>query len=228
MRVHTGISRDTKDLDLFLRRQDLERACAALGAAGFTTEITYSHWLAKVFCGDNFIDIIFNMANATAPIDDSWLAHAQASELLGVPILVMAPEEVISSKILVLDRGRYDGADVAHMIHACGASLDWHRIAARARDHWEVLLSHLVLFGYIYPGEKSHIPAGLLKELTSRLLSNSSPVDASRLCRGGMLSPTQYRIDLEQWGYQDARLPPWGVMTPEQVRGWTKGAEEGK
>src|SRR5204863_2009329 len=57
---YTGVTRHTKDLDLFLRRDDVGRARTAVEAAGYRTELTYDHWLAKVFAGGHFIDLIFN------------------------------------------------------------------------------------------------------------------------------------------------------------------------
>jgi hypothetical protein len=229
MRVYTGIVRDTKDMDLFLRKRDLETALVALTEAGFGTELTYPHWLAKSYQGKNFVDIIFNMANGAMPIDDTWFAHAVPGELLGQPVLVLAAEEMISSKLLVLDRPRYDGADIAHLLRGTAQRLDWRRILGRAEKHWQVLLSHLVMFGYIYPGELAKIPSWVINELVAHLQQDEQPPPADeRICRGTMLSPTQYLVDVEKWGYQDARLPPWGTMTPEEVRRWTEGVLAGK
>src|SRR5688500_1976260 len=45
----TAISRDTKDLDLFLMERDLERALTALDCGGFRTEVAFSHWLGKAY-----------------------------------------------------------------------------------------------------------------------------------------------------------------------------------
>src|SRR5437763_922542 len=81
LRSYTGIHRDTKDFDVFLRRRDVERALDALRTGGCRTEITYPHWLAKAYCGEHFIDIIFNMANGLGPIDDSWFANALDAEV---------------------------------------------------------------------------------------------------------------------------------------------------
>src|SRR4051812_5508561 len=53
--LYTGIERDTKDLDIFVRPADRDRALAALAAAGYQTEVTYPHWLAKAFQADFFI-----------------------------------------------------------------------------------------------------------------------------------------------------------------------------
>src|SRR5690349_13625221 len=59
----SGIARHTKDLDLFLRGRDRDAALAALEAAGYRPEVTYSHWLAKAFCDGFFIDLIYGSGN---------------------------------------------------------------------------------------------------------------------------------------------------------------------
>src|SRR5688500_8444736 len=40
---YTGIVRNTKDFDLFVRRADLDRALDALRDAGYRTEISFPH-----------------------------------------------------------------------------------------------------------------------------------------------------------------------------------------
>jgi hypothetical protein len=35
------------------------------------------------------------------------------------------------------------------------------------------------------------------------------------------LSRAQYRIDIEEWGYADARVGPRGVMSEAEVAHWT-------
>src|SRR5262249_50329766 len=142
---YAGIVRDTKDLDIFLRRSDCETALAALRAAGFATELTFSHWLAKAHSDDHSVDLIFSSGNGVAPVDDDWFTHAVAGRVFGVPTLLCPPEEMIWSKAFIMERERYDGADVAHLLLACGARLDWQRLLARFGRHWRVLLSHLVL-----------------------------------------------------------------------------------
>jgi len=50
-----------------------------------------------------------------------------------------------------MERERYDGADIAHILRARAADLDWERLLERFAGHWHVLLSHLILFEYL-PG----------------------------------------------------------------------------
>lgn len=56
---YTGIFRDTKDLDVFVRQRDRDAALRALAVAGYRTELTFPHWLGKAFSGDEVLDIIF-------------------------------------------------------------------------------------------------------------------------------------------------------------------------
>jgi hypothetical protein len=226
---YTGVTRHTKDLDLFLRPADVGRALAALESAGYRTELTYDHWLAKAFADGHFIDLIFNLGNGVGPVEDAWFVTAEDGLLFGAPVKVIGPEDLIFSKMFTLDRGRYDGADIAHVIRACSARLDWRRLLDRCGRHGRVLLSHLVLFGYVYPSERDRVPAWVIRELTDNLLTETVPDDPSApLCRGTLVSPTQYQIDIEQWGYRDARLRPHGAMTADQVERWIDGVRAGK
>src|SRR4051794_32417758 len=147
---YTGIERHTKDLDLFIRPDDLERVLALFASGGDRTERTHPHWLGKVYHDDAFIDLIYRSGNALAEVDDEWFAHAVPDEVLGIPIGLTPPEEIIQTKMFVMERERFDGADVAHMLRAHGSSLDWPRLLRRMGPHWRVLLGHLILFGYIY------------------------------------------------------------------------------
>ena len=48
----TGIQRPTKDFDLFVRREHIERALSILADEGFRTELTFPHWLGKARSDD--------------------------------------------------------------------------------------------------------------------------------------------------------------------------------
>jgi hypothetical protein len=219
---YTGIARDTKDLDLFVRPEDCRRALAALAANGCQTELTFSHWLGKAYCGEYFADLIFSSGNGVARVDDQWFEHAADDEMLGVPVKLCPVEETIWSKSFVMERERYDGADVAHLLLARADKMDWRRLLDRFGPHWRVLLSHIVLFGFVYPSERSLIPPWVVHELVRNLeAETNSPGVEARVCQGTLLSREQYLIDIERWGFKDARLTPGGKMTAAETRRWT-------
>ena len=232
-RFHTGIVRQTKDLDLFLKRQDLERALNLLNTAGYRTEVTHPHWLGKVYAahdvsGDDFVDIIFSSGNGVAVVDDALFEHAYEGVLRGVPVLWCPVEEMIWSKAYVMERERYDGADVAHLLHVCGKRIDWERLLARFGSHWRLLFGHLVLFGFIYPVDRQSIPAWVMLELSRRLRFEITAAQrGDAVCGGTLLSREQFLIDVEDWGYVDGRLAH-GAMSESEIARWTKAIEHPK
>jgi len=220
----TGIRRSTKDLDLFIRREDYERVAALMQRHGWRTELTYPHWLAKVYAGDEFIDLIFNSGNGLAPVDDRWFRDNPESLVLGVPVRIANPEDGLLTKAFIMERERYDGADVAHLLHAGAEQIDWPGLIARFGPHWRVLLAHVTLFGYVYPGERHRVPAWVVEELMARLAAETRepPAADPHVCAGTLLSREQYLHDVEQLGYVDGRLTPVSTMTPTDVAVWTE------
>jgi len=225
---YTGIERSTKDFDIFVRSTEIDRALDTLAAAGFRTELTFPHWLGKAFWGDTFVDVIFNSGNGVTPIDDEWFTHAPSAEVLGTTVKLMPAEEMLWSKSFVMERERYDGADVIHLIRAGAATLDWDRLVRRYGDRWRVLFTNLVLFGFIYPGERTRLPRGLMEGMIARLQSELESAPPEKVCNGTVVSRQQYLIDVQEWGYADGRIPPHGNMTAEQVAHWTAAIDDGK
>ena len=217
-----GIERHTKDIDLFAREGDRDRILRVLEAAGYRTEVTFPHWLAKAWIVERFVDVIYSSGNGAAPVDDEWFEHAVDAELLGIPVRLCPPEEIIWSKSYVQERERFDGADIAHLIRQSGRRFDWNRLIRRFGEHWRVLLAHLVNFGFTYPGERDLVPEWVLRELTDRLLREAKePPPQEKVCHGTLLSREQYLVNVAMWGYRDGRLEPAGNMSAEEITHWT-------
>ena len=224
---YTPIARYTKDFDIFVKREDLERVSAAFAAAGTAVEVFSPHWLAKATHGEDFIDVIWSSGNGVATVDDLWFAHAADGVVLGLPVRLCPAEEMIWSKALIMERERYDGADVAHLIHEQAHRLDWQRLLDRFGPHWRALLVHLTLFGFIYPQRRASIPDWLMAELIRRLrVEQRQPPPRDAVCHGTLLSRNQFAIDVEQWGYRDGRLPPQGNMSRREVELWEERRRE--
>ena len=112
--------------------------------------------------------------------------------------------------------------NVAHILNARGATLDWQRLLRRFGPHWRVLLSCLVLQGFIYPDARGTIPNWVLDELISRLgAETAQPAHTAEVCQGTLLSRSQYLPDTQAWGYRDARLAPLGPMSAGDIALWT-------
>jgi hypothetical protein len=217
-----GIDKSTKDLDVFARPGDVQRLLEASAAAGYETELVFSHWLAKIRSPEGFIDVIFSSGNGIATVDDGWFEHATAGEVLSVAVKIAPPEETIWSKAFVMERERFDGADVSHLILALGERLDWSRMLDRFGPHWRVLLAHLVLFGFIYPSTRSRVPDWVMRELLQRIDAEvGSPDPTEAVCYGTLLSWSQYLGDVLGGTFRDARIRPYGNMSAEEVARWT-------
>ena len=225
---YTGITRPTKDIDFFIRRDDFPSVAAALKGAGFRVELTFPHWLGKVFKGPNFADLAFRSANGEGAVDDEWFEHSVEEQLWGIPIRLCPPEETIWSKSFIMERERFDGADIVHILHATAEALDWDRLVRRFGDKWRVLLMHLIAFGFAYPNEKHRIPERIMRDLTARLIAEIgvAPSSDRRLCQGTLLSREQYLVDVYEWDYEDARVEPHGRMTEADIDHWTAAIDK--
>lgn len=225
--AYTGVIRDTKDFDLMMRPGDVDRALETLRGAGYHGDIPFPHWLAKSHHGEAFIDIIFNSGNGLCGVDDSWFANARSGELLDMPVMLCPPEEMIWQKCYIMERERFDGADIAHLLRSCAAMLDWPRLIDRFGPDWRVLLSHLVLFGFIYPSKRTLIPVGVMTQLMEKLLRETESLDEeSKRCNGTLLSRAQYLPDVERWGFADPRLEERNVLTAETLEIWTNAISD--
>ena len=218
---YTGIVRNTKDFDLFLRKGDMERAMEALRGAGYRTELTFPHWLGKAWQHEDFVDLVFSSGNGICTVDDGWFDHAVETQVLGMPVKIVPCEELLWQKSFVMERERYDGADIMHILRARAEHLDWARISDRYADRWPLLYSYLVMFGFVYPSEVHRLPAAVLDDLAQRFATQRATEATDRVCRGTLVSRAQYLIDIGQYGYADARLSPRGGMSPEEAIFWT-------
>ena len=220
---YTGVARHTKDFDIFVRRSDIHAVLKALEKIGARTEIPFPHWLGKAFRDDALIDIIYCSGNGVAEVDDLWFAHAPGVEILGVPARLCPAEEMMWSKAFIMERERYDGADIAHVLFAQAHDLDWRRLLDRFGPHWRVIYTHLVLFGFVFPSARSRIPKWVMDELAGRLAAEIASADPPRpVTRGTLLSRAQYLTDIESGAFEDGRHDADVHMTPEDIDLWTR------
>lgn len=219
---YTGIYRDTKDLDLFLDQSAAERAIEALSQDGWRTERHDRTWIYKGYRGSYFVDLIFSSGNGVADVDADWFRHAEAGRAFGRHVWLVPAEELVWSKAFVLERERYDGADVSHLLRAQGHRFEWPRLMRRFDRYWEVLLSHLMLFRFTYPSERAVIPSWVMAELLGRAEQSTQSTQSTRVCRGNLLSRVNYAIDIAEWGYADGRR--WDER--QRQRGERDGREQ--
>ena len=202
--AYTGIERPTKDLDVFCKAGDYPKILAYFKERGYRITVEDERWIAKVWQGEHFFDVIYNCSTADVPITDAWFDGDYSCEVYGSRVRITPPTELIWSKMFIQDRYRYDGADIAHVILKKSAEIDWKRLLGYMEPYWEVLLIHLLNFRFIYPSERKLLPHWLMEEMMARLNSHMTvPTSHVRSCRGRLFSPRDYVHDIKEWGFAD-------------------------
>jgi predicted nucleotidyltransferase len=219
LQKYTGICRITKDLDLFIKPEDVPAALKYLGEHDFLCETLDPVWLSKAHRGDYFVDLISGMSNAAIIVDDSWMTRAQEATIGGVKSQIIAAEDLIASKLFVTRRERFDGGDIAHIIYRTRGTLDWNRILELAGEHWEMVLWSLLLFRYIYPAHSDYVPAAVWQELLSRYTQLIQQPDRNAPFRGSLVDENIFAIDMKDWGLEDIQSQYRSRQLNKQVAG---------
>jgi hypothetical protein len=140
--------------------------------------------------------------------------------VLGLDVLLAPAEEMLWSKSFVMERERYDGGDVIHLLARARREA---RLAARARPlrpatgaccspTWCCSASCT---------RGAHARPAWVMETMRRLQPSSRGRDVERLCQGDDPLAPAYLPDVTEWGYSDGRAVPHGNMTPEEIADWT-------
>jgi Nucleotidyl transferase of unknown function (DUF2204) len=203
LQQHTGIWRNTKDLDLFLPVEVMPEALRHLQEKGFETEVRDPVWLAKAHRDGFYVDLITGMSNAIITVDQSWIDRGSDAVVLGVPTRVLAAEELIASKLFVNFRERFDGADVIHIIYGTQGKIDWMRLLNLIGEHWELLLWELVLFRYVYPAEQDYVPRNVWDNLLGKLREGLDSPAKGAPFRGSLIDEKMFSIDVQEWGMEN-------------------------
>jgi len=203
---HTGIYRQTKDLDIFVEPAVVLPAARALHEAGFVMRLEDMHWLAKAFVGDKFVDLIYGMGNAVAFIDGDWAKYSRTGVLAAQPVRIAPAEELIWHRLFINERHRHDMSDIVHLMLCVADSLDWERLMARVGEHWPLILAQLQMFSYVYPGYRSNVPSWVLERLVEQARANiGRDEEDADLTRGTLISRFSFAIDVREWGFGDPR-----------------------
>ena len=187
--TYTGLWRNTKDLDFFILPQDRQTMVEALkrcGLGDYYDQLPYDRgWIYRASNGEVIVDAIWAMANRRAWVDQAWLSRGPEVKLRGESVRIVPPEEMIWSKIYVLQRERCDWPDVLNLIHAVGLNLDWQHLLGRLGDDKPLLRGVLSVYAWLCPGRSESLPPWLWERLSlPRADPGASPeVDRARVNR---------------------------------------------
>jgi hypothetical protein len=201
---YIGIDRPTKDMDIFCKTGDYPKIMQIFSEQGYKTEMTDERWLAKIFKGKFFFDIIFNSSIAVMPVTDDWFKESKIATIYNTKVKVLPATELIWSKAFVQSRDKFDGNDITHLILLEYKNINWKRLFSYMDHYWEILLMHVLRFRFIYPSQREVVPKWLLDELLDRLNDQIKlPTSQEKVCRGRLLSLGDFEVDVKKWGFTD-------------------------
>src|SRR3712207_6412357 len=120
------------DLDLMIKREDVDRALQALADAGMQPEDPPEEWLVKAWDGDVLVDLIF--CPKGLPISDEVIARGDEMSILSMEMRVMAIEDVLVTKLMALTEHhlRYEG--LLAIARALREQIDWSHVRSATAE----------------------------------------------------------------------------------------------
>jgi hypothetical protein len=126
--AHGGPPRE-HDIDFFVMPDDAERALGALSEAGMRPEKPPEGWLYKAFDGDVMVDLIFEPTSG--PVTQEELARAEEMEVQATRMRVLAPTDILVTKLLALKEHEVDYDSVLEISRALREKVDWDDLRRR-------------------------------------------------------------------------------------------------
>jgi hypothetical protein len=167
--VYTGQLRNTKDFDVYILPDDREQLIEVVRRSGLTDyfeQLPYDRsWIYRASQGDVIVDAIWEMANHRAMVDRRWLDAGPAISLHGEQLRAIPVEELIWSKLYVLQRQRSDWTDVLNLIDAQATAIDWGHLLDRLSDDSPLLAAVLQVYLWLVPEGAGWIPGSIRSEL---------------------------------------------------------------
>jgi hypothetical protein len=116
------------DLDLMIKREDVDRALQALTEVGMRAEHPPEEWLVKAWDGDVLVDLIFWPKGL--PIDDEVIARGEELAVLSMTMRVMAMEDVLITKLMAISEHHLRFEGLIAIARALRERIDWDQVRA--------------------------------------------------------------------------------------------------
>jgi hypothetical protein len=116
------------DLDLMIKREDVERAVAALTDAGMRAEDPPEEWLVKAWDGDVLVDLIFAPKGLT--MDDDVIARGEDMPVLSMQMRVMSLEDMLTTKLMAITEHHLRYESLLAIARALREQVAWDQVRA--------------------------------------------------------------------------------------------------
>jgi hypothetical protein len=159
---YTGTLRRSKDLDIYVTPENKDRVIAIMSRCGmsdyFEQQPYDREWIYRGYHNGVIIDIIWAMANKRTTVDAVWTSSGPTVHLCGQTFNVVPPEELLWSKLYVLQRDRCDWPDLFNLMAAVGPTMNWTHLSSRAAEDRALLKALLSVFAWVAPERAMCIP----------------------------------------------------------------------
>lgn len=181
--IYTGKLRYTKDVDIYIQSEHRQAVVEALTRCGladyYDTQPYDRNWIYRGYREGVIVDAIWAMANHRAEVDEKWIQNGAVISLFGHDLKVIPPEELIWSKLYVLQRDRCDWPDILNLMNATGPFLDWDHLFDRVGDDVALLKGVLSVFSWVNPQRAMELPRWIWECLSLPLPKEPDSPDAS-------------------------------------------------
>ena len=161
--------RNPKDLDLYVKPEDRDAMIEVLkhlNLRDYYDTVPYDRgWIYRSTDDNVIVDVIWSMVNRRATVDDEWLTHGDSVSFAGEKLKLIPIEEMIWSKLYVLQRDRCDWPDILNIIDQVGKSLDWARLLDRIGEDGPLLHGVLDIYRWLCPDQAKCLPSWIWAEL---------------------------------------------------------------
>jgi hypothetical protein len=128
--VHGGPPTEN-DVDILICEQDVDRALAALEAAGLETARPPEGWLVKAWDDGILVDLMFEPSGVV--VDHEFLERCEVHNVAAVRMRVMPLDDLLVGKLLALTEHHLDFAPILEHARALREQIDWVHVASRTQ-----------------------------------------------------------------------------------------------
>ena len=145
-----GAPEPDHDADFLVPATEAERATAALAEAGLPVVQPAEDWLVKVVTETAFIDVLWRTCGF--PVESDLIDRADVLPVLSVHMPVLAPTDIIVTKLMALDEHYCDYARLLPVARALREQVDWERVRREVDENdfaavFLILLDRLGILG---------------------------------------------------------------------------------
>src|SRR5262245_42243348 len=109
--AYTGLRRPTKDIDIFVKAGDYPKILNKFTSLGYKTQVSDERWIAKIFQGKVYVDLIFGSSNLVAPVTDDWFKDSKTAKFFNCEVKIPSVAALVWAEVFIENRTRYNGVD---------------------------------------------------------------------------------------------------------------------